>query len=118
MAQIIHQHPSEISIVAIGSLINIVLLFHYFPETRSQVKELIIIGGCINKWVFIFANDPNATDCILQLPISTSIKKFKSFLSEKILFYNKLQWRWLESVSHIQLRQKSILSAPYSLTTR
>ena len=83
MAQIIHQHPSEITIVAIGPLTNIALLFHHYPETRSQVKELIIMGGCINKWEFNFANDPNATDYVLQLPIPTTVCGYETCCAQK-----------------------------------
>ncbi|MHA1673377.1 MAG: nucleoside hydrolase [Promethearchaeota archaeon] len=117
MAQIIQKHPSEITIVAIGPLTNIALLFHHHPETISLVKELVIMGGSINKWEFNFANDPNATDFVLKLPIPTTIcgyetccaQKFTKFHYEKLEENNTPRSRFLtqEIYSWFKLNWKS-----------
>ena len=93
MAQIIQQYPSEITIVAIGPLTNIALLFHHHPETISLVKELVIMGGSINKWEFNFANDPNATDFVLKLPIPTTVCGYETCCAQKFTnyYYKQLQ---------------------------
>ncbi len=93
MAQIIQDNPSEISIVAIGPLTNIALLFHHYPETMPLVKNLIIMGGSINKWEFNFANDPNATDFVLPLPLPTFICGYETCCAQKFTqhHYRQLQ---------------------------
>lgn len=101
MAHIIQENPSEISIVAIGPLTNIALLFYKYPETMSLVKNLIIMGGSINKWEFNFANDPNATEYVLHLPIPTFICGYEVCCAQK---FTRDHYRQLQEKSTLRSR--------------
>lgn len=101
LAQIIKINPSELTIVAIGPLTNIALLFYHFPETIHLVKNLIIMGGSINKWEFNFANDPNATNFVLQLPVPTTICGYEVCCAQK---FTNIQYRQLQKKNSSRAR--------------
>ena len=54
LEKMIMENPGEITIVAIGALTNIGLLFRTKPHVIEKLKELVIMGGCFfenqNEW--------------------------------------------------------------------
>ncbi|CRL04836.1 CLUMA_CG017889, isoform A [Clunio marinus] len=70
--EFIDQNPNDLSIIAIGPLTNIALLFKLYPETASMIKGLHIMGGNhkgvgnITKCAeFNFWSDPEAAHIVL-----------------------------------------------------
>ena len=45
MRQIIRRHPGEITLLAVGPLTNVALLFRADPEIPAMLKELVIMAG-------------------------------------------------------------------------
>jgi inosine-uridine nucleoside N-ribohydrolase len=82
MAKIIREY-APITLVPIGPLTNIALLFHYYPEVLEMIDQIVIMGGCLNKWEFNFANDPAATEFVLNLPIKKAICGFETCKAQK-----------------------------------
>ena len=41
----IREHPNEITLLAVGPLTNIALLFSIYPETAGLLQELVVMGG-------------------------------------------------------------------------
>jgi inosine-uridine nucleoside N-ribohydrolase len=58
MRQVIRRHPHEVTLLAIGPMTNVALLFSADPEIPSLLKELVIMGGvfdsglltCLSEW--------------------------------------------------------------------
>jgi inosine-uridine nucleoside N-ribohydrolase len=93
LAEIIAKNSGEISLVPIGPLTNVALLFYHYPDTLWQLKELIIMGGKINGWEFNFASDPLATDFVLHQSIPTYIFGLEVCTAQKFTaeHYNQLK---------------------------
>lgn len=79
------EENAPLTLVPIGPLTNIALLFHQFPEIfeKKWVEKLVIMGGCLDKWEFNFANDPASTDYVLNLPIPTVICGYETCMAQK-----------------------------------
>ena len=68
----------KITVVAIGPLTNVALLFSLYPEVKTHISRLVIMGGSLtrgNKGVmseFNFATDPHAAKIVFDagLPIA------------------------------------------------
>jgi non-specific riboncleoside hydrolase len=60
---------APVTLVPIGPLTNIALLFHQYPDVIQYIEEMVIMGGCLNKFEFNFANDPDAADFVLNFPL-------------------------------------------------
>src|SRR5699024_6300531 len=43
----IMESREPVTIVAIGPLTNIALLFKVFPETRQHIREIVLMGGAV-----------------------------------------------------------------------
>jgi len=88
---------SPITLICIGPLTNIALLFYYYSEIvdSNLISQLVIMGGALDKWEFNFANDPSATDYVLNLPIPTAICGYEVCLAQKFTrsHYNILRKR-------------------------
>lgn len=69
LAHFIREHPHDVTLVPIGPLTNIALLFSSHPDVVPLVRELVIMGGKVNAFEFNFGNDGPATDAVLQAPI-------------------------------------------------
>jgi purine nucleosidase len=50
LRQTIREHPGQITLLAIGPLTNIALLFKVDPEIPSLLKRLVIMGGQHTAW--------------------------------------------------------------------
>jgi inosine-uridine nucleoside N-ribohydrolase len=89
------EENAPVTIVPIGPLTNIALLFYYYPEIlqNNWVEKLVIMGGSINKWEFNFANDPAATQFVLDLSIPTVICGYETCMAQKFTreHYNLLK---------------------------
>lgn len=49
MRKSIRENPGEVTLLAIGPLTNVALLFCIDPEIPSLLKRLVIMGGCFNQ---------------------------------------------------------------------
>jgi inosine-uridine nucleoside N-ribohydrolase len=54
LAENILAHPGEVTLLAVGPLTNVALLFSVFPETTPSLKQLVLMCG-------VFTDDPNNT---------------------------------------------------------
>lgn len=72
MRQIIMNSEEKITLVPIGSMTNIAILFHMYPEVKENIDELICmggstIGGNVNTSAeFNFFCDPHAVAMVLK----------------------------------------------------
>ena len=77
MRRVIMESPEPITLVPIATLTNIALLFAMYPEVKSNIREIVMMGGSAsrgNKGVmseFNVATDPEAAQMVFQsgLPI-------------------------------------------------
>ncbi|MCL5998842.1 MAG: nucleoside hydrolase [Chloroflexi bacterium] len=76
LRQTIHQHPGEITLLAIGPLTNIGLLFKVDPEIPSLLKSLVLMCGVFTQrlpntgpleWNAML--DPHATAIVYRAPV-------------------------------------------------
>ncbi|XP_052865549.1 pyrimidine-specific ribonucleoside hydrolase RihA-like [Anopheles cruzii] len=73
MYELFTLHPNKITLLAVGPLTNVALLFRMYPEVRSKIEALYILGG--NRHgvgntalaaEFNFYNDPEAANIVLS----------------------------------------------------
>ncbi|MCI9299133.1 MAG: ribonucleoside hydrolase RihC [Lachnospiraceae bacterium] len=77
MRRVIMESEEPVTLVPIATLTNIALLFAMYPEVKSNIKEIVMMGGSAsrgNKGVmseFNVATDPEAAQMVFQcgLPI-------------------------------------------------
>lgn len=64
----IEAHPGEVTLLTIGPLTNIGLLFKKYPKTAFKLKEIVIMGGVINQphpeWNILW--DPEAAAIVFE----------------------------------------------------
>jgi inosine-uridine nucleoside N-ribohydrolase len=75
----IRQHPGEITLLPIGPLTNIALLFKADPEIPSLLKALVLMGGLFDtarmknwrggKWEWNIYCDPHAAAMVYRTPV-------------------------------------------------
>jgi inosine-uridine nucleoside N-ribohydrolase len=75
----IRQHPGEITLLPIGPLTNIALLFKADPEIPSLLKSLVLMGGLFDtarmknwrggKWEWNIWCDPHAAAMVYRTPV-------------------------------------------------
>ncbi|KAG7833917.1 hypothetical protein KL943_003213 [Ogataea angusta] len=71
----IETHPGELALAAIGPLTNICLFFENYPELRSKIRCLSIMGGGLAKFnkngcsEFNVFCDPKAAKAVLADPV-------------------------------------------------
>jgi purine nucleosidase/pyrimidine-specific ribonucleoside hydrolase len=78
IAKVVREHPEKVTLVATGPLTNIALFLKLYPELRSNVAEIIFIGGSAargNRTPYAEFNiwmDPEAADVVLKsgLPLT------------------------------------------------
>lgn len=70
LRRIIHKNPGEVTLLAIGPLTNIALLFSVDPVIPGLLKQLVIMGGVFTNCL---ANLPHAEWNILCDPHAASI---------------------------------------------
>ncbi len=77
MAKVILQNPGEVTLLAIGPLTNLALLFSVYPETADALKGLVIMGGVFkddpnNPWKeeWNILLDPHAAEIVYNTPIA------------------------------------------------
>ena len=79
LRQTIRAHPGEVTLLAIGPLTNIALLFAADPEVPLLLKELVIMGGLFDpsrarsrrggKWEWNIHCDPHAAAMVYRTPL-------------------------------------------------
>lgn len=47
MAQVIRDHPTKVTIVAVGPYTNVALLLTLFPELKANIEKISLMGGGI-----------------------------------------------------------------------
>ncbi len=77
----IHRHPGEITLLAIGPLTNIALLFASYPEIPGMLRRFVLMGGCFRRashrggtaeWNILC--DPYAAAVVFdRCPVNTSL---------------------------------------------
>lgn len=60
MRDTIESRPGEITLLAIGPMTNVGLLFAQYPETAKKLKALVMMCGGINQLEWNSLNDPTA----------------------------------------------------------
>jgi purine nucleosidase/pyrimidine-specific ribonucleoside hydrolase len=78
IAKVVREHPEKVTLVATGPLTNIALFLKLYPELRSNVAEIIFIGGSASRGnrtpyaEFNIWMDPEAADVVLKsgLPLT------------------------------------------------
>lgn len=75
MRKVIVESEEKITLVPIGPLTNIALLFKLFPEVASNIEEIVLMGGSLsrgNKGVlseFNIATDPEAAKIVFDFGV-------------------------------------------------
>lgn len=78
LRQTIREHPGEITLLTIGPLTNIALLFATDPEIPALLDELVIMGGLYDttrktrrggKWEWNIYCDPHAAAMVFRAPV-------------------------------------------------
>uniref|UniRef100_A0A182RSH6 IU_nuc_hydro domain-containing protein n=1 Tax=Anopheles funestus TaxID=62324 RepID=A0A182RSH6_ANOFN len=73
MRELFEKYPNEITLLAVGPLTNLALLYKMFPETKDKIGALYILGG--NRHgvgntglaaEFNFFRDPEAAHIVLN----------------------------------------------------
>ncbi|MFK4566822.1 ribonucleoside hydrolase RihC [Enterococcus sp. UD-01] len=113
MKEVILSSPEPITLVPIAALTNIALLFSMYPETKQNIKEIVMMGGSLSRGntntsaEFNTYVDPHAAQIVFQagLPIvmvgldvtSTAVltknetEKIKEFGKVGAMFYALFQ---------------------------
>lgn len=74
----IREHPGEITLLTIGPLTNIALLFAVDPEIPSLLREMVVMGGLFDtsrktrrggKWEWNIYCDPHAAEMVFRAPV-------------------------------------------------
>lgn len=80
LLQTIKAHPHEVTIVALGRLTNLALAIKKEPNLPHLVKELVIMGGCVQAAGNItpvaeanIGGDPEAADIVLSAGFTTTV---------------------------------------------
>ncbi|MTD41427.1 ribonucleoside hydrolase RihC [Erwinia sp. CPCC 100877] len=113
MKEVILASPEPITLVPIAALTNIALLFSMYPETKQNIKEIVMMGGSLSRGntntsaEFNTYVDPHAAQIVFQagLPLvmvgldvtSTAVltknetEKIKEFGKVGAMFYSLFQ---------------------------
>jgi non-specific riboncleoside hydrolase len=72
MRQVILAHDEPVTLVPIAALTNIALLFTMYPETKNNIKEIVMMGGSLSRGntttaaEFNIYVDPHAAQIVFQ----------------------------------------------------
>lgn len=72
IAKVVREHPEKVTLVATGPLTNIALFLKLYPELRSNVAEIVFMGGSASRGnrtpyaEFNIWMDPEAADVVLR----------------------------------------------------
>lgn len=78
IAKLISEHPEPVTLVATGPLTNIALFLKMYPQLKSQISEIVFMGGSASRGnrtpyaEFNIWMDPEAADVVLRsgLPLT------------------------------------------------
>ncbi|ODV95713.1 hypothetical protein PACTADRAFT_3397 [Pachysolen tannophilus NRRL Y-2460] len=107
----INNYPNEISLVAVGPLTNIAKLITKYPQVKSKIKYLSIMGGAVSErtWKigeFNITCDPHAAHTVLTDPIlSSKTILIPSDLTHKAIAYDNIQKAILNEPNVTKLRR-------------
>ncbi|XP_055608733.1 pyrimidine-specific ribonucleoside hydrolase RihA-like [Uranotaenia lowii] len=99
------KYPGEITILCVGPLTNLALLFKLYPDTKHNIAGIYILGGNRNgvgntdlAAEFNFFGDPEAANIVVNnAPVVMNIFPWETILSLSEEFTT--QWRFKEFVS-------------------
>lgn len=72
MVSKIREHPGRITLIPVGPLTNIALLLKQHPELRSDIKDIVLMGGSLSGGnitpaaEFNIYNDPEAAEIVFH----------------------------------------------------
>jgi purine nucleosidase/pyrimidine-specific ribonucleoside hydrolase len=72
IAKVVREHPEKVTLVATGPLTNIALFLKLYPELRSNVAEIVFMGGSASRGnrtpyaEFNIWMDPEAADIVMK----------------------------------------------------
>lgn len=72
LRQVILAHEEPVTLVPIAALTNIALLFKMYPETKANIKEIVMMGGSMGRGntttsaEFNIYVDPHAAEIVFQ----------------------------------------------------
>ena len=76
LARTVRSHPHEVTLLTIGPLTNIGLLFSTYPDVAALLKGLVIMGGNFNQETAANARlewnvsgDPQASEIVYRTPV-------------------------------------------------
>jgi purine nucleosidase/pyrimidine-specific ribonucleoside hydrolase len=75
IAKVVREHPEKVTLVATGPLTNIALFLKLYPELRSNVAEIVFMGGSASRGnrtpyaEFNIWMDPEAADIVMKCGI-------------------------------------------------
>eukprot|EP01121_Diplochlamys_sp_Union-15-3_P010103 TRINITY_DN2805_c0_g1_i2.p1 TRINITY_DN2805_c0_g1~~TRINITY_DN2805_c0_g1_i2.p1 ORF type:complete len:204 (+),score=33.88 TRINITY_DN2805_c0_g1_i2:45-656(+) len=73
IVSLILRHPNELTLIALGPVTNVALALILEPKIASLVKEIVVMGGCVNTAGNVspvatanFFNDPEAAKILYE----------------------------------------------------
>lgn len=107
MRRVIMESPEPITLVPIATLTNIALLFAMYPEVKSNIKEIVMMGGSAtrgNKGVmseFNVATDPEAARMVFQAGVPIVMAGLDVGLKALVLPEDSEQIKDMGKVGHM-----------------
>ncbi|XP_062555101.1 inosine-uridine preferring nucleoside hydrolase-like [Armigeres subalbatus] len=100
MYQLIRRYPGEITILCLGPLTNLAMLFKMFPHAKKDIAQIYILGG--NRYgvgntayaaEFNFLTDPEAANIVVNnAPTMLNIVPWETVLDLERIF--PIEWRF------------------------
>ncbi|EAT41911.1 AAEL006485-PB [Aedes aegypti] len=99
MHELIRKYPRQISILCLGPLTNLAMLFKMFPSVKSEIAGIYILGGNRNgvgntdfAAEFNFFTDPEAANIVMNnAPVILNIVPWETVLDLETIF--PMEWR-------------------------
>jgi len=117
MRRTIREHPNEVTLLGIGPLTNIALLFAVDPEIPALLKRLVIMCGtftyrykgepCLSEWNA--RCDPYATAMVYQAPVKNIMSVGLDVTSEVVLEKEEILKRFDAGILKVALDFSGIL---------
>lgn len=107
MAQVLRDHPTKVTIVAVGPYTNIALLLTLFPELKSKIERISLMGGgiysgnttpvaefnvLVRNPVLTHVNDNFPVNAYLPGPLPRSIQRHATLFSKVVSLYIWFLW--------------------------
>lgn len=93
MRRVIMENEEKITLVTIGALTNIAILFRMYPEVKENIEEIVMMGGSIfsgntnSVAEFNIYNDPHAAAIVLESGVKINMLILDT--TERALLYRE-----------------------------